>query len=257
MQGPVTVYDRDAYAGDARIEDLPAGGERLLSYAVDLDIEVAPRAEPQSEEIVAVKLSKGTLVVTRKLARRKVFDIKSSARTPAKLLVEHPREPGWKLVQPDRPAETARDRYRFAVAVEPGRTATLEVAEEQPTQQRLAIVNTEAPTLLAFTTARRTSPAVKEALADVVARKQAIERLVQERANREQEVAAVSQEQERIRQNMGQLDRTSELYVRYVKKFAAQEDRVETLRREIADFQRQEQEARRGLDDMLSKLELE
>ena len=38
MQGPVTVFDDGVYAGDARIPDLPAGGERLLSYAMDLDV---------------------------------------------------------------------------------------------------------------------------------------------------------------------------------------------------------------------------
>ncbi len=43
MQGPVTVFDDGTYAGDARIEDLPPGSERLISYALDLDVEVAPR----------------------------------------------------------------------------------------------------------------------------------------------------------------------------------------------------------------------
>ena len=43
MQGPITVFDGGAYAGDARIEDMQPGTERLISYALDLDTEVAPR----------------------------------------------------------------------------------------------------------------------------------------------------------------------------------------------------------------------
>src|SRR5690606_2346619 len=35
MQGPITVFDGGVYAGDARIEDLPPGEERLISYALD------------------------------------------------------------------------------------------------------------------------------------------------------------------------------------------------------------------------------
>jgi hypothetical protein len=70
-------------------------------------------------------------------------------------------------------------------------------------------------------------------------------------------VQVVGQEQERIRQNMAQLERTSDLYTRYVQKFAAQEDRVETLRKEIVDAQAKEQEARRALDEFLQKIELE
>ena len=256
MQGPVTVYDGDVYAGDARVEDLAPGSERLVSYAVDLDVEVAPRTEPRPEEIVSVKLAKGTLVVTRKLARRKIFEIKNSAADAVKLLVEHPREEPWKLVAPEKPAETTRDRYRFAVTAEPGKPVTLEVAEEQQTLQQLALVNTDDSTILFFTNAKQTSPAVKEALTAVIERKREIERFVQERAKREQEVNVVGQEQERIRQNMAQLERTSDLYTRYVQKFAVQEDRVETLRKEVADLQAKELEARRALDDYLQQLEL-
>ena len=256
MQGPVTVYAGGVTAGDARVEDLVPGSERLVSYAVDLDVEVAPRTEPRPEEIVSVKLAKGTLVVTRKLARRKIFEIKNSGADAVKLLVEHPREEPWKLVALEKPAETTRDRYRFAVTAEPGKPVTLEVAEEQQTLQQLALVNTDDSTILFFTNAKQTSPAVKEALTAVIERKREIERFVQERAKREQEVNVVGQEQERIRQNMAQLERTSDLYTRYVQKFAVQEDRVETLRKEVADLQTKELEARRALDDYLQQLEL-
>jgi hypothetical protein len=257
MQGPVTVFDAGAYAGDARIEDLPAGSSRLLTYAVDLDVEVAPRFEPRPEELVSVKLVKGTLVVSRKLARRKAFEVKNSGREAVKLLVEHPLEPGWKLVEPAEPAEKTRDRYRFAVEAEPGKPATLVVAEEQVVAQRLAVTNLDDNAILVYSSAKVTSPAVKQALQDVLERKQEIARIARDRSRREQEIKAVGQEQERIRQNMAQLDRTSDLYTRYVQKFAVQEDRVETLRREIAELEAEEQQARRGLDEMLGKLEIQ
>jgi hypothetical protein len=257
MQGPITVFDAGAYAGDARIEDLPAGSSRLLTYAVDLDVEVAPRFEPRPEELVSVKLVKGTLVVSRKQARRKAFEVKNSGADAVKLLVEHPLEEGWVLVEPEQPAEKTRDRYRFAVEAEPGKPATLAVAEERVVSQQVALTNLDDAAILVYSNAKVTSPAVKQALADVIERKREIQRLSQERGRREQEIQAVAQEQERIRQNMAQLDRASDLYTRYVQKFAEQEDRVETLRKEIADLQDQEQQARRGLDEMLSKLEIE
>ena len=257
MQGPITVFDAGAYAGDARIEDLPAGSSRLLTYAVDLDVEVAPRFEPKPEELVSVKLVKGTLVTSRKQARRKVFEVKNSGAEAVKLLVEHPLEGGWKLVEPEQPAEKTRDRYRFAVDAEPGKPAILAVAEEQVVAQQVALTNLDDGMILFYSNAKVTSPAVKQALTDVIGRKREIERLAQERGRREQEIQTVAQEQERIRQNMAQLDRASDLYTRYVTKFAEQEDRVEALRKEIAAFQDQEQQARRGLDEMLSKLEIE
>ena len=38
LQGPITVVDRNTYAGDARIDDVPSGQQRLLSYGVDLQL---------------------------------------------------------------------------------------------------------------------------------------------------------------------------------------------------------------------------
>jgi hypothetical protein len=257
MQGPVTVFEAGAYAGDARIEDMAPGSERLISYAVDLDIEVNPRMEQQPEEIVSVKIAKGTLIATRKYARKKVFEIKNSNEKPVKLLVEHQREGGWSLVAPKDPAETTRDRYRFAVTAEPGKPVKLEVAEEQQGVQHVALTNIDDGTILFYVRAKATSPAVKEALEQVIAKKRAIEAVVQAKQEREREIQVVEQEQNRIRQNMAQLDRTNELYAKYVKKFAEQEDRVETLRKEIADLARKEQEARQALDEYLLTVTLE
>jgi hypothetical protein len=257
MQGPVTVFEAGAYAGDARIEDMAPGSERLVSYAVDLDVEVNPRMEQRPEEIVAVKIAKGTLVATRKYARTKAFEIKNSGSKPVKLLVEHPREESWSLVTPKEAAETTRDRYRFAVTAEPGKPAKLEVAEERQGEQHVALTNVDDNTILFYIRAKATRPKVKEALEQVIAKKRGIEEIVRAKQEKEREIQVVEQEQNRIRQNMAQLDRTNELYAKYVKKFAEQEDRVETLRKEIADLVSKEQEARKALDEFLLTVTLE
>ena len=254
MQGPITVYDGGAYAGDARVEDMAPGSERLLSYAVDLDVEIAPRAVVNPEEIVSVRVEKGTLIASRKLAREKKFDVKNSGDKAVKVLVEYPLESGWKLVKPAKADEVTRDRQRFVVIAQPGKPAVLDVAEEMLVDQRIVITNLDDNAILFYSNAKVTSPDVKKALAEIIRRKREIEQVVREKAASQQEIATVSQEQDRIRQNMQQLDRGSELYTRYVQKFAQQEDRVETLRKEVAQREKQEQEARRALDDFLSQL---
>jgi hypothetical protein len=72
----------------------------------------------------------------------------------------------------------------------------------------------------------------------------------------EQQIQVVETEQNRIRQNMAQLDRNSDLYNRYVKKFGEQEDQVESLRKEIALLKDQEQKQRQDLDKYLLALEI-
>ena len=259
MQGPLTVYDQaggGSYSGDARIEDMAPGTERLVSYAVDLDVEVAARGEGRAEEIVNVRLVKGTLFAARKLARAKVFEVKNSGKNAVKVLLEHPLEGGWTLVAPEKPEEKTRDRYRFAVVAEPGQPVTLEVAEEMPIEETQVLTNLDDDTILFYSRAKATSPAVREALAEVVRRKREIEQLVRDKGVREQEIATIDQEQARIRGNMGALDRTSDLFNQYVRKFADQEKRIEILRGEIAGLVATEQEARKGLDDYLLAIDV-
>jgi hypothetical protein len=257
MQGPVTVYDqRGGYSGDARIEDMAPGTERLLSYAVDLDVEVAPRTQGRPEEIVNVRIVKGTLFAARKLARAKFFDVKNSGKSAVKVLIEHPLESGWKLVKPEAPTEKARDRQRFAVTAEPGTPVTLEVAEEMPVEESHAITNLDDNAILFYSRAKATSPAVRDSLAEVVRRKREIEQIVRDRQVCEQELATIDQEQARIRGNMGAIDRGSDLFNQYVKKFTDQEKRIETLRGEIAGLVTKEQEARKSLDDYLLALDV-
>ena len=258
MQGPLTVFEAGGYAGDARIEDMAPGSERLLSYAIDLDVEVNPRTQSQADEMLAVKIVKGTLVVTRKATRKKVFEIKNSGSKPVKLLVEHPRDGGnWKLVAPEKTAETTRDRYRFAVLAEPGKPATLDVVEEQPGEQRIALSNIDANQIGIFVQSKVPSQRVKDALGQVLAKKRAIEEIVRTKQEKEREIQVVEQEQNRLRQNMGNLDRTNDLYLKYVRKMTEQEDRVDVLRKEITALIQKEQAARRELDDFLQQLELE
>ncbi|MCA9115263.1 MAG: hypothetical protein KDA79_09250, partial [Planctomycetaceae bacterium] len=69
MQGPVTVFDGGAYAGDARLPDLPPKSERLVSYALDLDVEVAPEPAPSTSSLMGVWIRQGTLHAVHKLQR--------------------------------------------------------------------------------------------------------------------------------------------------------------------------------------------
>lgn len=257
VQGPITVFDGGTYAGDAQIEDLAPGSRRLISYALDLETEVVAQAASSSDILARCKLTKGLLVTTRKLARAQKYTVKNSGRAEKKVLIEQPFDPAWKLVEPKEPAEQTRDLYRFAVLAQPGRTAELKVAEERQLDERVALNNLDDGTIHYYLNAPAVSQAVKDALAEIIRRKREIEDAVQARQNAEQQVSIVDQEQARIRQNMAQLDRNSELYNRYVQKFSEQEDRVEQLRQQIAQLSEREQSLRKALDDYLLGLEVE
>lgn len=257
MQGPITVFDGGAYAGDARIEDLPPGTERLISYAMDLDTEVAPESKGGPEQLVSCKLSKGVLHTTHKYRRTQHYTVKNGGSKAKKVLVEYPVENGWTLTAPEKPEEKTRDQYRFVVAAEPGKPATLDVSEERVDFQQVAVANLDDNTIRYYLQAKVVGEKVKAALADVIKRKADLAKLAAEKQQLEQRIATIDQEQARIRQNMAQLEKNTDLYTRYVKKFGEQEDQVEKLRKQIETLAADETQQRQSLDEYLLGLELE
>ena len=67
----------------------------------------------------------------------------------------------------------------------------------------------------------------------------------------------IGEDQARIRQNMAQLDRNSDVYKSYVKKFSDQETEIEKLRGQIAGLTAEETKLQGQLDEFLSGLDLQ
>jgi hypothetical protein len=254
MQGPITVFDEGTYAGDALIDDLEPGGERLVSYALDLDTEVEPVAKSAPAQLVSVRLFKGTLIATNRLLREKAFNIRNRGTKARRVLVEHPFEADWKLLRPEAPERT-RDAYRFATDVKPGERGLIEVAEERQLAQHVALSNLREDAIEVYIRAPQVSDKVREALAKVVQMKQALSETNAELQRNVQQVAEISQDQKRIRENMDRLDRTSQIYQRYVKSLTEQEDRLAAIQEKIAALRDEESKQRKALDDYLLSLD--
>src|SRR5207253_1328720 len=113
MQGPITVFDSGAYAGAAEIKDIAEKSERLISYALDLDTEVASEAKSHPDQRTSVRIAKGTLIASRKYQRTQNYTVKNSGHHAKDVLIEYAHDPNWNLVEPKEPAEKTRDQYRF------------------------------------------------------------------------------------------------------------------------------------------------
>ncbi|MBC7856459.1 MAG: hypothetical protein IAF94_23765 [Pirellulaceae bacterium] len=233
MQGPITVFDDGAYAGDAQIQDLPPKSERLVSYAMDLDTEVAPTMTGEPEQLLAVRLYRGNLHLTRKYGRVQTYIIKNSGKKTKKVLIEYPLDNQWTLLEPKEPTEKTRDLYRLAVTAEPGKPATLTIKEQRTANEQLGLSNLDDGTIQFYISAKVVSDKVKAALAEVIKRKAAHGQLIAKRGELERQVQIIFDEQNRIRQNMAQLPKDSDLFRRYVTKFNEQEDKIDLLREQI------------------------
>ncbi|MBI3462151.1 MAG: DUF4139 domain-containing protein [Planctomycetes bacterium] len=257
MQGPITVFDDGVYAGDAQIQDLPPGTERLISYALDLDTEVAPETKRLLEQLTSVKIVKGVLQASRKYRRATEYTVKNSGNRAKQVLIEYPFDASWTLTNPEKPAEKTRDLYRFALQAQPGTPAKLLVEEEQTVTQQTVLTNLESQMIVIYLNARVVSDQVKEALREVTRRRQQLSELAAQQQRLEAQIKTIEQEQARIRQNMQQLDRTGDLYTRYVKKFGEQESQIESIREQIRSLIAEQAKQQQALDSYLTSLTLD
>jgi hypothetical protein len=256
LQGPITVFDSGAYAGDARIQDLQPGTERLISYAMDLGTEVAPESKSSPQQLLSVKIAKGVLYRSDKHTRSTTYTVKNSGDKAKNVLIEYAHDPNWKLTAPQEPGEKTRDMYRFAVTAEPGKPAKLAVEEERTISTQIAMINLDSNAIVIYLNSNEVSEAVKEALREVVKRKQALSVLVAQRAEYERQLNVIREQQNRIRENLKVLPQDSELARTYIKKFSEQEEQNDKLQGQIDESVKQETKARQELDEYLLKLDI-
>jgi hypothetical protein len=254
LQGPITVIDANSYAGDARIDDLPPGQERLLSYGIDLQLLVDNTKNAEEVSILTGKITKGILDISRKhLATRDYLADNKSDQDKA-LIIEHPLRQGWKLVETDKPTETTPTVYRFKGSVAAKKSSKLTVKEEITNSETIAILPTDTETLGVYSRTGEIPKNVRDALARAIQLKQAVVDTERQISAHAQQLAEITQEQGRIRENMRTIERNSQLYTRLLTKLNDQESQIEKLQSERDDLTKKRDGQRKELEDYVGNL---
>lgn len=257
MQGPITVFDGSNYAGDARIQDLQPNEERLLSYAIDLGVEVEPVVKHDPQRLTAVKVFKGILHATNKIRESKTYNIKNRTDQERRLILEHPYRQDFKLITPEKYAERSRDVYRFEMLVEAGKSASTEIVEERDIVQQIALTNADDQTIRFFLNSTIASDKVKEALAKALELKSKWAATQRDIAELNRQYNEINQDQQRLRANLKELPPTAEAYKRYLQKFDQQETEIEKIQASLKELRAKEDRERREYEQYLFALNVE
>ncbi|MBL8798520.1 MAG: DUF4139 domain-containing protein [Planctomycetia bacterium] len=257
MQGPITVFENNAYAGDARILDLQPKEERLISYAIDLGTEVEAVVPNPQDRMTAVKIVRGVVHATHKIQQQKVYNVKNRSQQDRNLIIEHPYRAEFKLMAPAQYSERARDVYRFEVPVKSQETAKLDVVEERDIVNTVSISNTDDQTIRVFLNSNLSSKAVKDSLTKAIGLKEKVAQSQRDLAHMNQQLKDITDDQTRLRANLKEMPPTAAAYKRYLEKFDKQETEIEQLRETIKQLQNTILTQRRDLDNYLVSLTVE
>ncbi len=255
--GPITVFREGIYAGDAQMTNLQPDEERLISYAVDLDLVTGRKQPIFRRETVSFSARNGVLIIRHREFRDIVYTFRNKGRDAKTVLVQQPIEADFTVVEPKAAPEKTAQQYRFKVPVAAGQSVDFKVVSERPVMETLALVDLDLNLLVSYARNAQLTPPLRTALEDLVARRRKITDAQNELARVEREIADIDAEQSRIRQNMDRLDRQSALYKQYVEKLTAQEKRVGELAEQRAKLRDANVEAQKQLRAFVDALTIE
>jgi hypothetical protein len=256
MQGPITVFEGSTYAGDARVLDLQPGEERLLSYAIDLGVEVNAVPSYENGRILSVKAVKGLIHTTVKNRQVKTYQVKNRSDSQRTLLIEHPVNNAFRLVG-DKPKETASDVYRFEVKAPAGTTKSQVVSEEHEVVQSYSLSNSGEEQVKWFLQQPTASKKVQEGIQRAWEMRLALGRTRQDLGEARAQLKVLVEDQQRIRANIKELPSTSKAYKRLVEKIDEQEPVIEKHQADVKRLLAQQAAQQKALDDFLASFSAE
>jgi hypothetical protein len=258
--GSFTVLEGSTFAGEGLVDSIKPGEKRLLSYAVDLGVQIEARRGDDQQRVSRIRINRGVAVQQSEQASRRVYTLRNNDTTARTVIVEHPIRPGWTLMKGAVPVETSLSAYRFAVQVEPKAVATLEVAERHPLDTNYSVSQLSDQQIAVFVRGSREDAQLAQALIPIQVKKAEIASVESEIEHRQAEANRIAEDQQRLRENMGALKGGAgeqQLLKRYVAQLNQQEDRIAVLRQENADLNQKLTRAQDELGSLIQTLTLD
>jgi hypothetical protein len=258
-QGPVTVFEGSVYAGDTRVLDLQPDEERLVSYAIDLGTEVATKPGNNTSRITSVKAVKGIIHTNTLVREERVYDVSNRSTTDRTLLIEHPNRKGdgFKFKGEHQPKEEAADVFRFEVPVGAKKDLSFNVIEEREVGSSVQLTNNADDQIRYFLSLKEAPPALKAKLQEALKVKGTWDKARQDIQAANVRVQTITTDQKRLRDNMRELPRDSELFKKYLKTLEEQEKEMDDLQARLKTQQADEAKAKAAYDDFLANLSAE
>ncbi len=255
--GPITVFDSNAYAGEALVETVKTGDKRLISYGIDLGTRVTTGIDSGNQRYLEYRATRGSLIIKTGIEETTTYTIKNIDNRAKTLVIEHPLRPQYKLLN-QKPVEVTGTMQRFSVALKPASTETFVVKEDYVHDEFEYVSSMTPDAILAMTQNRALSAAAKQQLERIAAQKRAVAEADRTIRGAEQRIQSLATDQERLRQNISSLNSISgqqEVVQRYARDLAAREQQIVTLRDQAAEQRTKKSALESELNAMLEKLE--
>lgn len=258
--GSLTVIDGNAYAGEALMERLKPEENRLISFALDLGTLINIKQEEDRQPAKLIKAAEGAFEVHYFKTDKKVYQLQNQTDSLKYVYIEHPIRKDWKLAESTlKPDEITNNFYRFRVELPAFARKDLVVTEIQGLKDSYRLGSLTFQNLELFVKQRYVDENTKAKLFLLIDLRSQIAKTEKELQSLDIEINEISNDQNRLRENIKILTNTSEakkLIERYVQKADEQESRIEQINKERRDLQERKETLERELANQIKNFEI-
>ncbi|MCU1327509.1 MAG: hypothetical protein JWN34_2879 [Bryobacterales bacterium] len=256
--GPVTVYDAGTYAGEALTETIKSGDKRLISYGVDLGTRISTATSPLTSDVREIHARNGSLVTKYSRVQKRIYSIRNVDARAKTLIIEHPITGGFTLIDTPKPVETTSKANRFEIKLAANASIDFPVTEENIYDQQTSVTSMTPDALLVWLRNKALSDTAKRQLQAISDVKTQLAANDTEKRRIDGDVANITRDEERNRQNISSLSAVSgqqQVVQDYARKLADQEVQIAKLRERQGALETQHATLQNQLNGLIEKLE--
>jgi hypothetical protein len=234
--GIVTAYDASAdgsvnFVGDAQLPLLPKGTFKFVTFALDAKTDV--RREDQGvQRTVLGKAVNGVLTITTRLRRTLAYEVTAPPDEDREIVVEEPRQEGWKPAAESKDIEETPTRFRHRIVAAKGQATKASLSLERIQSETVALTSLGAEEVLGrIRNLHNESAALKDTVAKLGTIVAEINKARAQRTQLDAERKKIGEDQERIRRNLQSVGQGSDLGRQYIDTLRKQEERFAEIAR--------------------------
>ncbi len=259
-RGSFSIVENGSFGGEGLLDPIHPGERRLLSYAADQAVRVTPGREASDRTVTHIRIQNGVLQQSITFIDTRSYTVTNAAPELRTVVLETPILTGYELNSDPKPYETTPTAYRFKLEAPSGQSQHLDVTQRRTGFESFRLVDYREDQLLLVLRNAKASSALLARLQPVFEAHHAVLALDKQIADRQGEIAAITADQNRLRENMEALKGSAEeraLLTRYTGELNTQEDSLARLQRELADLRTQRVAADQSFQTRLESLRIE
>ncbi|MDD1776967.1 MAG: hypothetical protein LUQ65_02285 [Candidatus Helarchaeota archaeon] len=242
--GPISIFDHDAFAGEAMLPFLKESDNRLIAYAVELGMLVTVDSQYRSTNIHEIRIGKYAETFQFSIQHTK-YQIKNKTNEEKTVIIEHPKMYQYDLYDTRKPSNETENHYRYELKILPRKTEMFDIKLRRIEQRSLYLNQIAKDDILKWFELKLITAENRDFLLKIFDLELQKREVVDQISKLEQDIQKIVADQERLRENLkslGESQSESRLKEKYVKKLEEQEESLEKFLKEVEDLKMKKQE---------------